>query len=300
MADPYKKKALVLSGGGRLGAYQVGAVRALYQAGHKYRIFAGTSVGAINCGGLAQFEPSQSSHAIYWLENFWKTMTTDKVWKHWFAVKEFGALWKMAARDTRPLHLLLRRYFDVDKIRASKNHWLAGVVSLQDGEYRVFDIHHPDPVGICIASSAQPFFMLPYRVDVGGLGGKQLCLDGGVRGATPLRAAIYAGAEEIDVVLTEADHPRWHGDTFENALQVGLRALELMSHNIFDLDLELTLKENELVQAGLSEKRDIPINIYRPKNPLGGDPMDFHPQVSAELIEQGYEETQARLREQGG
>ncbi len=300
MGDPYRQKALVLSGGGRLGAYQVGAIKALYQAGRRYRIFCGTSVGAINCGGLAQFPPDQSSHAIYWLENFWKTVTTDRIWQHWFAVKEFGAFWKLAARDTRPLHLLLRRYFDVDKIRKSKNHWLAGVVSLQDGEYRVFDIHHPDPVGVCIASSAQPFFMLPYRVDIGGLGGKQLCLDGGVRGATPLRAAIYTGATAIDVVLTEADHVQWAGDKIENALQVGMRAIELMSHNLFDLDLKLTLQENRLVRAGLSEKRDVPINIYRPETPLGGDPMDFDPDVSMELFAQGYEDTQARLREQGG
>jgi predicted acylesterase/phospholipase RssA len=224
-------------------------------------------------------------------------MTTDQIWKPWFVVKELGALWKLSARDTRPLHLLLRKYFDVERIRKSKNHWLAGVVSLRDGEYRIFDIHHPDPVGVCIASSAQPFFMLPHNIDIGGLGGKQLSVDGGVRGATPLRAAIYAGAEAIDVVLTEADHPRWAGDRIENGLQVGLRALELMSYNIFDLDLDLTLKENELVRAGLSDKRDIEINIFRPKQPLSGDPMDFDPDVSMELIEQGYADTQAKLRD---
>ena len=42
------KRAIVLSGGGAKGAYQVGVWRALRKLGIKYSIVTGTSVGALN------------------------------------------------------------------------------------------------------------------------------------------------------------------------------------------------------------------------------------------------------------
>src|SRR5262249_18231117 len=45
---PFRRVALVLSGGGGLGAYEVGAFRAFEQAGVQPRIVLGVSVGAIN------------------------------------------------------------------------------------------------------------------------------------------------------------------------------------------------------------------------------------------------------------
>lgn len=45
--------AFVLGGGGARGAMQVGAIRALIEAGYKPDLFVGTSIGAINSVGLA-------------------------------------------------------------------------------------------------------------------------------------------------------------------------------------------------------------------------------------------------------
>jgi predicted acylesterase/phospholipase RssA len=45
--------ALVLCGGGGKGAYQIGAVKAFYDAGVKFQVMAGTSAGAINASLLA-------------------------------------------------------------------------------------------------------------------------------------------------------------------------------------------------------------------------------------------------------
>ena len=45
--------AFVLGGGGARGAMQVGALRALFEAGLKPDLLVGTSIGAINATGLA-------------------------------------------------------------------------------------------------------------------------------------------------------------------------------------------------------------------------------------------------------
>lgn len=40
-----EKRALTLCGGGAKGAYEIGAVRALYELGEKFDIITGTSIG---------------------------------------------------------------------------------------------------------------------------------------------------------------------------------------------------------------------------------------------------------------
>jgi NTE family protein len=45
--------AFVLGGGGARGALQVGALRALLEAGYRPDLLIGTSIGAINAAGLA-------------------------------------------------------------------------------------------------------------------------------------------------------------------------------------------------------------------------------------------------------
>jgi NTE family protein len=45
--------AFVLGGGGARGAMQVGALRALFEAGYKPDLLVGTSIGAVNAAGLA-------------------------------------------------------------------------------------------------------------------------------------------------------------------------------------------------------------------------------------------------------
>lgn len=47
-------KALILSGGGALGAFEAGAIKALDDNGHKFDLICGTSIGAINASFVAQ------------------------------------------------------------------------------------------------------------------------------------------------------------------------------------------------------------------------------------------------------
>jgi predicted acylesterase/phospholipase RssA len=64
---PFKRVALVLSGGGALGAYEIGVLRVLEAIGLRPRIMAGVSVGAIN--------------AVVWLAHGFRTAPLVRAWR---------------------------------------------------------------------------------------------------------------------------------------------------------------------------------------------------------------------------
>ena len=70
-AERYETVALVLQGGGALGAYQCGVYEALHGAGIRPGWFAGTSIGAINAAILAGNAPEKR---IERLREFWETI----------------------------------------------------------------------------------------------------------------------------------------------------------------------------------------------------------------------------------
>jgi predicted acylesterase/phospholipase RssA len=65
---PFRRIALVLSGGGALGAYEVGVLRVLETAGIRPAILAGVSIGAAN--------------AVLWLAHGFRTAALERVWSH--------------------------------------------------------------------------------------------------------------------------------------------------------------------------------------------------------------------------
>ena len=78
--------ALVLQGGGALGAYQVGVYEALHDAGVEPDWVIGTSIGAIN-GAIIAGNPPERRMAR--LEEFWQMVRSDRVanlWSMWPAV----------------------------------------------------------------------------------------------------------------------------------------------------------------------------------------------------------------------
>jgi len=70
-AKRYETVALVLQGGGALGAYQCGVYEALHRAGIWPNWFAGTSIGAVNAAILAGNAPGQRLERLH---EFWNTV----------------------------------------------------------------------------------------------------------------------------------------------------------------------------------------------------------------------------------
>ena len=70
--DPDREYGIVLEGGGARGAYQIGAWKALREAGIKIKGAAGTSVGALN-GALICMDDFEKA------ENIWETICYSRV-----------------------------------------------------------------------------------------------------------------------------------------------------------------------------------------------------------------------------
>src|ERR1700753_3213345 len=71
--------ALVLQGGGALGAYQAGVYQALHESGIEPDWVSGVSIGAINSAIIAGNRPEERLDR---LQTFWKRITDRKVLLH--------------------------------------------------------------------------------------------------------------------------------------------------------------------------------------------------------------------------
>src|SRR6202161_165548 len=74
---PFECTALVLQGGGALGAYQAGVYEALAEAGIHPDWIAGMSIGAINAAIIAGNAPDAR---VDRLRAFWEQVTADGAW----------------------------------------------------------------------------------------------------------------------------------------------------------------------------------------------------------------------------
>jgi NTE family protein len=79
IAKCYDRVALVLQGGGALGAYQVGVYQALAEAGCEPKWISGVSIGAINSAIIAGNPPAKR---LQNLETFWATISGRKIWAY--------------------------------------------------------------------------------------------------------------------------------------------------------------------------------------------------------------------------
>ena len=124
------KIALSLEGGGARGAYQIGAVKALFENGYKFDAIVGTSIGAINGAYIAQGDFDK----IY---SMWQTMSfkdlfdlDNEVMKRTFDInldinsikylsKKLGEALKNKGMDTEKMRQILEEGIDEEKIRNS-------------------------------------------------------------------------------------------------------------------------------------------------------------------------------------
>src|SRR5215470_6915489 len=75
--DRCDRVALVLQGGGALGAYQAGVYQALDEAGIALDWVSGVSIGAINAAIIAGNPPERR---LPQLRKFWERITERKIW----------------------------------------------------------------------------------------------------------------------------------------------------------------------------------------------------------------------------
>jgi NTE family protein len=177
---------LVLSGGGSLGAAQVGVLRAIYRAGFRPAAIVGTSIGAINGAFLAlDAEPQFEILQVAWLSLGAREIFSRNPFR---LVRNFLTL-HSCLFDSRRLRGLLQRYLAVEDFAALQVPFYATATNLTRGEKAVF---HEGPLHRAVlASAAIPGLFCPVEVD------EQLYVDGGVVASLDLETAVELGAKNI-------------------------------------------------------------------------------------------------------
>ena len=89
------KRALVLSGGGAKGAYQVGALKKwLLEDKLDYDILCGVSVRAINVAFLSQAKLGEIADGYHRLVDLWASVDNSKIYKKWRPLGYLESFWK--------------------------------------------------------------------------------------------------------------------------------------------------------------------------------------------------------------
>ncbi|WP_432711169.1 patatin-like phospholipase family protein [Paraburkholderia acidicola] len=174
----YESIALMLQGGGALGAYQAGVYQGLDEAGIRPTWLAGISIGALNTAIIAGNAPE---HRVARLREFWETIcqpafgpplppfvehalfnSTDTVRRAFTAMQAMGAIVEgqkgffvprfppplptvsgspqtASYYDTTPLKATLERLCDFDRINARELRVSVGAVNVGTGNFAYFD-----------------------------------------------------------------------------------------------------------------------------------------------------------------
>jgi NTE family protein len=207
--------ALVLQGGGALGAYQAGVYQALHEAGLMPDSVAGVSIGGINSAIIAGNRPERRLERLreFWdtitagggwpwppegddarkIHNLWSSMMTmtfgqpgffsPRPQNSWFSPR--GTRSATAFYDTAPLRETLLRLVDFDVLNNGDVRYAAGTVNVATGNFAYFDSKKtrigPEHI---MASGA-----LPPALPMVAIGTEQFW-DGGLVSNTPLQHVI--------------------------------------------------------------------------------------------------------------
>lgn len=279
-------KGLVLSGGGKKGAYQIGALnRFIVEEGHDYDLLAGVSVGAINSAKLAEAPRGGLRRKLLELHEFWNEIGNDGVWKHWFGWYVASAFWKPSVYNSAPLRRRLGANLDVWKIASSDRLLRVVAVCWDDGKIKVATENDPLIVDWVYASASFPVFLTP--VEIGG----KMWTDGGVRNVTPLGVAIEAGCDDIDVIVcSNPELPDEWDSKDRTTLPYAMRAVDLMSSEIIRDDLRVCGLKNQIAKLG-GKYKHVRVRLVWPSRPFKTNSLDFGQKEIQELIEMGYEDS---------
>lgn len=284
-------RALVLSGGGAKGAYQVGVLRRLMlEQKRDYDILCGVSVGALNVAGLSMSPLGDPEGAYRRIAEVWSSINTSKVWRRRSWGDVLSAFFAESIYDAAPLADLVRRTLDRDAVVRSGRKVRVGAVSLDDGEYVSVDASDPRFAEWVLASSSFPVFLQPVTLGHPSGNRTKTWTDGGVRNVTPIGDAIRLGATEIDVVLcSNPDLPNVWRTKGRKAFEIALRVIDLMGDEVVRNDLEVAGVKNDLARLD-GRYRLIDIRVIMPSRPLTSEPLNFDPAQIRSMMEIGYED----------
>lgn len=258
--DAYATVALVLQGGGALGAYQAGVYQALAEADLRPRWIAGISIGALNAAIIAGNPIGQR---VEKLREFWETICKPPLlpatpafdssgwplplqnglsgFAAWRALIEGQAgffhprmpppflPWPRAANpaevswyDTKPLRSTLERLVDFDRLNDARTMRVSvGAVNVRTGNFAYFDnTQGPLRVEHFMASGALPPGFPAVEID------GEFYWDGGMVSNTPLYK-VLSDRPCHDALIFQVDLWRAQGELPRDLAGVAERSKEI-------------------------------------------------------------------------
>ncbi|EWT01485.1 alpha/beta hydrolase [Intrasporangium oryzae NRRL B-24470] len=257
--------AFVLSGGGSLGAVQVGMLQALHDRGIRPDLLVGTSVGAVNAAYVAGRGLSQDS--LDDLARIWTSMHRRDV----FPIEPRRAV--LALSGGRP------SLFSADRLRHLVESQLTfddldtaaiplSVVTTDLTSGRSVVLSHGDPVGAVLASAAIPGILPPVSHD------GRVLVDGGLADHADL--VRETGEEVDDIYLLPTGFACALPAPPRSALGSAAQALTL-------------LIQQRLVQAVSRYRAPAVLHVLPALCPLRISPADFR--HGGELIDRAHRAT---------
>ncbi len=228
-------KALVLSGGGARGAYQVGVLKAVGELAREnelsnpFQIFCGASAGAINAAFLAA-TCQDFALGTEQLTDLWNSLSSDRVFKsdvlslgkvglQWMGDFSFGStsasIPSRALLDTEPLLQLLRQNLDFSQVQQNLDSERFHALAITALEYQTSETitfvqgkgdlpswrkprRHSEKA-LIRAEHIMASSAIPLLFPASAVDQRYFG-DGCVRNLSPLSPALYLGASEILVI----------------------------------------------------------------------------------------------------
>ncbi len=271
-----RQLAFVLGGGGARGALQVGALRALLEAGYQPDLLVGTSVGAINSSFLALHGVTLKSVDDL-VETWHEASQADLLPANylWLTVRALfrrsDAYTSNRLRDFAVAHGVHPnlRFGDLQGVRL-----IIVAADLNGGCAALYGLDPRQSIleGL-LASTALPPWVAPIEVE------GRLLIDGGVVSNLPIEPAMAAGTTEI-IALDLSDPGSYPQETpgFGPFLAKLLSTMELRQ-----LELELAL----------AQARRLPLHYLHLKAPKSIPLWDFS--HTDALIQHGYDLARAAI-----
>lgn len=212
--------ALVLSGGGAKGAYEVGVLQRLCEHSthaNSWSILTGTSIGAMNAGALAQWPQKEQCKGVNAsLLSYWQgiktlddvmiagkmsvTGSTESCFSASGSVNMYDNLMDRGGLcDPSPGRSAYRQLVSRERIRSSGMKLSVVSSSLLHANPVWFNEADEDIVQGCLASGAIAPLVWPVYAR------KQWFVDGGIFHNTPIIAALKRGASNVLVICLDGD-----------------------------------------------------------------------------------------------
>lgn len=257
------KTALVLSGGGAGGAFQIGVLKKIWAVEqHNISEIYGTSVGALNGAALKFIGLTQ-------LKFIWENIKgrSDVLTLNPLA---FVGLAR-GKYKTKPLENLISLVVDRAPLRPELNVFVS-VVDLISGDVSYKNSDEPDFKKYVLASASVPFHMEPV----------ENLVDGGVRDHTPVEQAVLNGAKRVIVIccnpLGREQRDIGYKIKWPYLLDIGLRCTDILQAEVL---------YGDLMRCFYRFNDGVTLEIYAPSKRII-DTFEYNPEKIQAAIEQGF------------